>query len=341
MALPPGDTLPNGPLGGRNLYAPHQPWFSFPAQRASALPQGNITVRTGLYYVNEFSTKPFNPSDFESSLDENGRLSPSDQVALTALDYESTVWELGMDYQALPRLRFSVDWRLHARYGGGLDSFIEWWHKALGVANAGREYFYHNMSRWDVELAGHPNLTGVGNVVASGDLDLRALWTAYTSPSLILAAGGAFKIPLGKRGSSFSSGRPDLGINGILEWRISPRWILYSDAGLIIPLGGGGRLMGQFIPSLEFRASRSISLLLQANIQSSPVVGVEEYLHPIFKRQTLYAMPQTDIKIGLKGQHGDFGWEFYFEEDPLTWEGPDILFFFGGSYQFSTIPKKF
>ncbi len=48
----------------------------------------------------------------------------------------------------------------------------------------------------------------------------------------------------------------------------------------------------------------------------------------------MFALPQTDIKVGLKGRSGRFGWQFYVEEDPLTWEGPDILFFFGADWSF-------
>ena len=333
-AAPPGIETALGPLGGRNVYAPHLPWFSFPAESAAALPEGSIVTRTGLYYINEFSAYPFDPED--ASLESDGRLSTADQDALTAMDYESAVWELGIDWQAAAKWRFSADWRLHFRYGGFLDSTIDWWHSSLGVANAGREYFSDDRSSWYVSGSTISDFSGNGTVVASGDLDLRTLWSFRQTDRLSLAVGGAFKLPTGSRDGGFGSGYPDLGLAFFLDWRPWTRWIFYAHAGLIIPLGPEGRLMGQFMPSVEFRFGRDFSFLLQMNLQSSPVQGYEEYIHPIFGETSMFALPQIDFKIGFKGRAGRFGWQFYIEEDPLTWEGPDILIFFGADWSFRT-----
>ncbi len=331
-AAPPGDEPTLGPLGGRNVYAPHLPWFSFTADSAAALPMGIIRIGTAIYVLNEFSSYPFNPEDY--TLEPDGRLSSADQNDLTAMDYESTVWELSIDWQAMPAWRFSADWRLHARYGGYLDGVIEWWHSALGVSNAGREYFSHNRSYWDIRSSTGTSWTGEGTVVGAGDLDLQALWSFWSGPKLALAAGGAFKIPTGRKDGGFGSGYPDIGAEFLVDWRPWTRWAFYLNTGIIVPFGDEGRVMGQFIPAVEFRAARGLSILVQMNIQTSPIVGIEEYIHPVFGRTAMFALPQTDLKIGLKGRSGRFGWQFYMEEDLLTWEGPDILLFFGADWSF-------
>ncbi len=331
-AAPSVEVPPQGPLGGRNVYAPHLPWFSFPADSAAALPTGTIKAGTAIYVLNEFSTYPFDPDDY--ILDSDGRLAPADQNDLTAMDYESTIWELNIAWQAMPSWRFSADWRLHARYGGYLDGVIEWWHSAVGVSNAGREYFSHNRSYWDIRSSTGTSWSGEGTIVGAGDLDLRALWSFWQGAELSLAAGGAFKIPLGRKDGGFSSGYPDVGFEFLLDWRPWNRWAFYFDTGIIIPFDDEARIMGQFIPAVEFLATRGLSILVQMNIQTAPFSGDEQFSHPVFGRVNMFSLSQTDIKIGLKGRSGRFGWQFYIEEDPLTWEGPDILFFFGADWSF-------
>lgn len=334
-ATPPGDEAPMGPLSGRNVYAPHLPWFSFPAEKAASLDQGTLLIRSGLYYINEFSSYPFDPES-ETLID--GRLEESRQDELTALDYESTILELGVDWQALERWRFSMDWRLHARYGGFLDGFIEGWHNALGVANAGREYYDQNRSMWQVRGSTINDFSGSGVVVASGDLDLRTVFSILENRKLALAAGAAFKLPLGSVSRGFSSGSPDIGLELLMDWRPWTRWVFYIDTAVIVPLSSNGRIMGQFIPAIEFRATRGLSILVQMNLQTSPVAGYDSdsYIHPIFGGTTMFSLMQTDLKIGLRGRAGRFGWQFYFEEDPLTWEGPDIQVYFGADWSFET-----
>jgi hypothetical protein len=322
-------SLAAAPFSGRNMYAPHLPWFSFPGDSAAPLEDGRYRVRSGVYLMNEFSSYPFNPEDH--TLDADGRLSEAEQEEFTAIDYESTVLELGFDWQALSRWRFSVDWRLHARYGGFTDPAIEWWHDVLGASNAGREYFDVNRSQWNIKTGGGA-MEGSGTVIAPGDIDLRTVWSFYQGKKIVLGAGAAFKIPTGELSGGFSSGYPDLAFEFLVNWNPWKRWSFYADTGVIFPLGGEGRIMGQLIPVVEFRASKGLSILLQMNIQSSPVTSDKWYDHPTFGPTTMFSLPQTDLKIGLKGQAGQFGWQFYIEEDPLTWEGPDILMFFGADW---------
>jgi hypothetical protein len=337
-ALSPETDGPLGPLGGRNVYAPHQPWFSFPAEMAAPFPVDTMRARTGLYYLNEFSTYPFKAD--EEVLDGDGRLTPERQAELTAMDFESLILETGWDWQAMPEWRFSADWRLHFRYAGFMDDVIVWWHDILGVPNAGREYFSHHRSQWTVRSAGGNDFEGSGFVISPGDLDLRSVWSFYKSPELDLALEAAFKIPLSRSGQGFSSGYPDIGTAFLADWHPWTRWVFYANAGMILPLGSNGRMMGQFIPVVEFRAAGDLSIILQANIQSSPIEGEEGdlYSHPVFGNTGMFILPQTDIKLGVRGRSGRLAWQFFIEEDPLTWEGPDILVYFGGEWTLTSSP---
>lgn len=333
VAVPPGNEPALGPLGGRNIYLLHMPWFSFPAEQAASRPYRSLVARSALYYVNEFDTYPFSSTEdyFYSS---DGKLSPADQAKLAAMDYESTVWEIGVDWQAGRRIRLSADWRLHFLYGGFLDSIIEWWHSALRVNNAGREYFTQNMSRWNIQSESGFNYSGSGDSIAAGDLDVRAVWTFIQFQSFALAAGGAFKLPLGTRESGFGSKYPDMALEVLVDWRPWKRWAFYANAGIIFPFDGQAKIMGQCIPAVEFRISRGISLVLQMNLQSAAITSSLSAIHPDYGVVNLFSLPQTNIKVGFKGRHGRFEWQFYVEEDAFTWEGADIVLFFGAGYRF-------
>ena len=331
-ALPLGDTAPLGPLGGRNLYAPHLPWFSFPAERAASLDEGTIVLRSSLSFLNEFASYPVDMAVDDD--DSDGKV--DDQDGLTALDYESTVWEIGADWQAFPDWRFSADWRFHVRYPGFGDTLIEGFHGIFDLSNAGREYFDRNRSYWNILSANSRDYTGSGVVAGSGDLDLRVVWTFLERPGADLALCGAFKLPTGRCDAGYGSGYPDAGLALLADWRLRPRWAFYATFGMIQPLGPEGRFMIQFAPAVEFRMGRDWSILVQGNIQRSPLVGTELYSHSLFGVQTMFTLPQTDLKIGVKGRSGRFAWQVYFEEDPFTWEGPDLVFFLGGKWTLET-----
>ncbi len=316
-----------GPFGGRNMYAPHLPWFSFPARKAAAEDPGTVRLRNSLYFLNEFSAYPFDADDAPFSGEEQDNLS--------ALDYESSIWETGIDWQPHPEWSVSVDWRLHFRYGGYFDSIIEWWHSGFGVPNAGREFFPRNRSYWNIRTAEGQSFSGEGLTPASGDMDISTVWSFYSGDTLNLAGSAAMKLPVGKKAGGFSSGYPDFGIAFLLDWRpwksdaaaFARRWVFFVNAGLIVPTGPIGRLMWQLIPAVEFTVNPKLSVLLQMNLQRSPIIGDLKFVHPIFGNTTMFALPQTDIKIGLKGESGRIRWQFYIEEDPLSWEGPDLLAF--------------
>lgn len=331
-AVPPGNESALGPLGGRNIYLLHLPWFSFPADRAASLPHQTRVIRTAFYYVNDFATSSLDNARLEE-LGSN-KLTTEQQNEFTALDYESFVLEIGMDWQFNPGFRMSLDWRLHFLHGGFLDSIIEGFHSFLGVANAGRQYFDVNRVQWNIESVAGFNYAGSGAAVVSGDTDLRSVWTLIQRQNFALALGAAFKIPTGLRSKGFGSNNPDIAFEILADWRPWKRWAFYGNAGVIFPFDGMAKVMVQFIPAIEFRVSRGISLVLQMNLQTSAIYSPDKYLHEPYGVVHQFSLIQTDLKVGIKGRHGRFEWQFYVEEDPITWEGPDIVFNLGFGYRF-------
>ncbi len=338
QALPSWNEPALGPLGGRNVYMPHLAWFSFPADHAFALPHKALVSRSALYYLNEFGAYPSTTGVNAPRYGEDGKLLPESQVDLTAMDYESTIFELGADWQFHEMIRICVDWRLHFLYGGFLDSFIEGLHQTFNLSNAGRHYFDQNQVRWNIISKSGFNYSAEGKQIAAGDLDLRSVLTLIQRHSFAMAVGAAFKIPVGDRNLGFGSGYPDIALEVLLDWSPWKRWLFYGNIGLVFPFGGMANIIVQIIPAVEFRVSRAISLVMQMHFQTAAISNSMILNHDNFGNVEVFSLMQTDIKVGIKGRHGRFEWQFYFEEDPITWEGPDIVFFFGVGYNFSSKP---
>ena len=340
-ALPDVAGAPLGPLYGRNLYAPHLPWYSAPAYAAVAYgatdrQAAGWSIRSALYYHNDFRAYPFDPDDpIYQPLDEEGRLREEDQKDLIAVDYEGLTWEIGAELRLSETWRIGADWRLHARYGGFLDGFIEGLHGLFGLPNAGRMYFDRNAAYWHITGRAGFSIDGEPGV-APGDLDLWTLFTAVRRKRWALAILAACKLPTGSVAFGVGTGWPDLALQSVLHWHPSSRWVLYLQGGLILPMetvfaaaASATRPMVQLVPVAEFRLNTNLSLLLQMNLQSSPFEGETPVMHPLFGETHLFALPQTDVKVGFRGRLrdrlGSGFWQLYVEEDPFTWEGPDIL----------------
>lgn len=343
---PQATGLPLGPLYGRNLYAPHLPWYSATAYRARNAAQGHLALRSAIYYINDFRPYPFDPDDpIYQPLQPDGRLQEADQEGLTAIDYEGMILEIGVDYQISERWRIGLDWRLHARYGGFLDGLIEGWHDLFGFPNAGRMYFDQNRAYWNIHTDEVSRIIGEGPIVALGDLDLWCVATAVQRKTWAWGVLAAFKLPLGSVDSGIGSGWPDIAVQTIFDLYPWKRWAFYLQGGFILPLetvfarrDSVSRPMLQFVPTVEFLMGKRISLLLQMNIQSSPLTGDIAYRHPLFGVTRNFALPQMDVKIGFRGRWRYGIWQFYIEEDPLTWEGPDIFLNF--MMEFAVAAKK-
>jgi hypothetical protein len=303
-----------GPLYGKNLYLPYLIHYNFPSLQAKAGQQGDFNYHISTYFVQDVRYVENNP------LPKAG-LRTYDKENIER-DYESIVGELGVSFNPLRELQIGMDMRLIAYFGGFWDPFVEGFHRVFGFPNGGREYFLYNQLYINI-----PNDSGISffldeNTLSFGDIDLWGKWTFFEIPRLSLAVLGAGKIPSGKLNALSGSGYPDLAF-GILS-DIRTLWYLtvYAQAGLVLPFNMASYPMFNGLAGAEFHPWKSFSFNLQLNIKTSPISGgFDNY----------YFLPQTNLLIGFIVQpkartHHNFKWQFYFEEDPFTYQGTDITF---------------
>ncbi|MDC7224325.1 MAG: DUF3187 family protein [Spirochaetales bacterium] len=304
-----------GPLYGKNYYLPHLPVYSFPGFSPRSGQAGDSYISTAYTTLNEFVAY---------------------DTATAALDYESSILDLSYSYRWADDLIFGVEGRLIAYYGGFADSIIENFHSFFGFPNAGREYFDQNDLYIFMDNADGTDLTLESAVLALGDTDLSAVWTFYEEGLFHLALAGALKVPTGSLDSCTGSDWVDAGVQFLGEWTFRSRWSLHFQQGFVIPGDWLGSVLfdwdsysespvSQTFLALEFAPRSDWRLISQFRINTSPVSSDLTRTYTLWGDVSFFTLPQTALQIGVKKGFGDWTLQAYFEEDPLTYEGADIL----------------
>jgi len=274
------------------------------------------------YYINEFTTYPI-------GIDKNGEM-VDNETDYRAFDYESSVGELGCHFSFNTRFSTEMTLRIISYFPGKTDSFIDSFHELFSFPDAGRHLFPQDDLYIYLECDEYTQ-TLTTALVSPGDCDFVFNYFIYGNSRFSLAGSGAIKLPTGNYLSFSGSGTPDLGILLKADIQLFSELSLYLQSGGVFPLNPlssrGISLNPQFqeIMALEWHPSPRISLVWQVNIMSSPVTGKEDYTHPVFTETPVFSLVQTNLKCGLNFRERTGLWQFYFEEDPLTHAGVDIL----------------
>lgn len=325
-----------GPLEGKNLYLPHLPYYSFP-NRSPRIEDEGIGITTQLYWINEFYLWGL-PSGGKEQL----ALVPDPDYYI-AMDYESLVVEQGICLQDPQWGRINLDFRVLGYFQGIGDPFIEAFHDFWGVPNAGREYFQQNRLFLDLWGTSGPYPSLYSTKWLLGDVDISYQREIHWLHHWDISWTGALKIPMGDTLGLGGSGSLDLGLQlaGLRNWN---RFSLHLQTGLVWPLHllnydtAHGRLSSQTMIGLEFRPSQDWAILAQVHLITSPQSSIVERHTTLPVELWAYQSLQTDIKLGVRHRRGPWMFQFYFEEDPITYEGADIILNLGCSYFFKGIP---
>jgi hypothetical protein len=303
-----------GPLYGKNLYVPYLVHYTFPSLPARSGEQFDLRYHVSTYFVQDVhyvKRNPFPKSGVRTYDKEN-----------IERDYESTVIEGGVSFNPRRDVQIGMDMRLIAYYRGFGDPIVEGFHGIFGFPNGGRESFLQNQL-----YINFPEDNGISffldeNAVSFGDIDLWSKWTFFEIPRLSLAVLGAFKVPSGRLKALSGSGYPDLGIGMLSDIRAWWFLSLYAQAGVVLPFTTKAAPMFNGLAGVEIHPWDSFSFNIQMNIKSPP-----------FYSSAYYSRPQTNLLVGFTARtksrglkSGDFSWQFYFEEDPFTYQGADITF---------------
>ncbi len=221
---------------------------------------------------------------------------------------------------------------LYYTSGGFLDPFLNWYHRTLGVPNAGRDNFPNN--QFVYRITNTTTATDVVNVSATG-FGLGDASLSLSHEVIPRRAGrpgltwfGVAEFPTGSTSRGLGNGAFDFGLGAMSEIA-SDRWYGFADLGYFVSGGHTGALEDflqdtylSYVLGGAFRLSRRLSLNAQIH-------GGTPQLQGIAHRQWT-DMP-LDIVFGLTGDYpealGDdtLFWQLAFSED-LHANGPSIDF---------------
>lgn len=300
------------PIYGKNYYLPHLVNYSFPGFSSRSGEKSEKSISTAYYGINEFLT--YN----------------SEQIAI---DYESSVLEGSFTFRPENSILLGVDIRVISYYGGFMDTFIEMWHSVGNFPNGDREFFPRNKVKVSLDNTDGQNLYLTMPVISLGDTDLYCVWTIKEDINYSVALAGAFKLPTGTIENLSGSNSLDTGIQVLGEFYLNKNWGIHIQQGFIFPgdviystgKNYSSRLQSQSLFAFQFLPVPDLSVIVQVQLSTSPIRSHTDKTTPHLGTLPLFTLPQTRLQFGIKKAFHNIIAQLYFEEDPFTYEGVDIL----------------
>ncbi|MBI3783347.1 MAG: DUF3187 family protein [Deltaproteobacteria bacterium] len=251
-----------GPLPERNFQPIQQIFLNLPLATASVLEPGRLRVHIETAESNEIAT-------------EQGHTQ-----ALLKFEQNRTV--LGGAFGIAPGWEVGLDLPFISRYGGFLDPIVDSVEDLFGANNPERRAFPNNSFGGFHVRSDHTTLfEGRRQYLELGDLWISSkvqLWQPQPKTTISLRA--AIKLPTGRAGGVFGSGKPDFGF-GLAAQHQLLRWLmLYGNLAYVYPVGPVTRARLTLNPiisegvAFEAYVGRGISLLLQQAFYTSPFHGL-------------------------------------------------------------------
>lgn len=206
---------------------------------------------------------------------------------------------------------------------GFLDSMVSGYHRAVGLPNGVRALVEDRRFSYVVAPADgaaydmQPQALALAGVTV--DVRGRLLRGDRTRPTLSLR--GALKLPTGSAAAGTDSGRPDLGLWLLGEYRVRRLWI-YGAGGLLLR-GPGGPLEQLVVPVVwtwmlagELRVARSLAIVVQLGGSSPWYRGLD-----LMEGRG----GVLDLTLGVAGRKGPWTWHVGLTEDPIS-QTPSVDF---------------
>ena len=304
-----------GPLPTRNQHPVSLTFLHMRPRKAATQPKGKVGVALDAAYS----------SIFEVSQE------PGERVAFD-----------GETLRAAARFRYGVsnavdvEVELAALYttSGFLDSFIDEFHNATGLPDAGRLSSDRNQYEMRLRRNGQEIYNLEEDRVGFADLPIVVTGSLRkedeNGPGLALRGG--IELPTGSEGRGYGNGEIDYGVGFLFERSVT-RWTFTAAADVVFPgqpdgweeAGVDVRELYSLQAGVELRATDRLSWLAQV-FWTSPIT--RDFDSEEFSREIL------DLALGFAVDTG--GPRVYggFQEDLVAATGPDFGVFLGVSWGF-------
>jgi hypothetical protein len=271
-AVASGEGVPRGPLALRDGQLLAQPRLVLPAEAATGPQAGRSALRVGLLWSNTFAWTQDAPGE-----------SPAQRAFL--VDGESATLDVEWRRGVRPGLDLGLRLALHARGGGALDGLIDAFHRVFaftGMDDGDRPAFRADAFRVVGRREDGQAFAWTRRGVGLGALELQARRRLGAgSPRSATALVARVALPGGTH--AFRAGGVAAGVQLVATRPLGAR--AFAHVGLGASAGGAARLdgvgytraRGALFAALERRVGGRVSLLLQSDVATRLVRGVERY----------------------------------------------------------------
>jgi Protein of unknown function (DUF3187) len=305
---------PQPAFGVRSMHILHVPLLDFGPPDPAPLAPGAVSFGVASAWATTYSTtwharryhddpsligKPLSQAEADSI----HAVYPQDQVLFA--DGELLRMAFTGRYGLLPWLSVSVEIPYIARGFGGMENFVQAFHRAFGIDPNGRNEFPTGRFTVMLQSPGGPMSlvdfvpeSGIGDVTATVSLRRPRTASGWT-----FGADLAAKAPTGSASNMNGSGSWDGGGLVFAVWQIG-RWTLEADASVVVP--------GQWKTPVPLEASTTLRGLVSTiyAFSASTRIGLSTTVAESPFRSARYeSLSQTGVEGALGVEH-DFGRRF-------------------------------
>lgn len=312
-----------GVLTGKNIYLPFIPYYSFPGADPVSHPD-SWRVDTQYYLVNDIMVIASQPEE----TDEWVKADNSNLYLI--VDYECSIWEQSLSRDWGKKGKAGLTLRLFSYRSGKGDLLIDRFHETFSFPDANRSDFPVNQLYINLSGTSGYHLYLNKPVLAFGDTDIHYQKPLWNDGLWMVSLGAALKLPTGSPETLSGSRRPDIGIQAITV-RHGRIFHIHLQSGWVLPLAmlwpdeSSPRISCQNLVGFEYPVTPSFSILAQMHVNTSFIQSPYYRSQSKWNTINVFESPQTNLRIGFILEREKCRFQFYFEEDPFTGEGSDII----------------
>jgi hypothetical protein len=255
-----------GPIPVRNFQPIQLIFLNLPFERARTLSRGAFALHLETAESNEIAT---NQEDVQA-----------------LLKFETNRTVLGGRVGVTPGFEVGLDVPFISRFGGFLDPFVDGAEDLFHTSNPERTLYPNNsFGGFHVSRGGVVLFEGRKQQLELGDVWASAKYEVWHLPGFpLVALRGALKVPTGRAGGVFGSGKPDFGLGIAAEHHVLDWLIAYGNLSAIYPVGPITPARLTLNPMLteavaaEARVLGPVSFVLQQETYTSPMHGTKTRL---------------------------------------------------------------
>ncbi len=295
--------------------------------------QSPFSIIFGLPLASSAKLLTNNQSRWTSSLNISNTINAQDNASENLfIDVETSNLNFLYDYNFKDNWMLRVQLPYVAHSGGFLDSFIDQYHKTLGLPEDIRPFFPNDQVDINLSSNGNSFVDINSTQSALGDISLQMAWQAHQSEQSAVSYWLSLKLPTGNANKLTGSGATDIAGWGAMNYRLTETRWLYGQGGLLY-MGNSDifkSIQNNFAvfgnAGIKFQPWNSIELKAQLDFHSAFYDSNLEFLGPVIqltfggsyiineKHKLDFAVAE-DIKTGASPDvNFNISWFMYFNK---------------------------